>query len=103
MKLSGSILPPDRVLLFLIVSIQDTKIQVTAGLIIGPITMISVEDTVYDQVRKSEEQRGYPPRMFLEFVSPEERVEYKARIGKGALGSNGGRCHRTRIWRIGLA
>jgi hypothetical protein len=101
-KLSKTVFPPDGVLLLLIASVQDTKIQITAVVVPSPVIAISIEDAVDDQVRKRKEQRRYPGRMFLEFVSLEKSIKHKARIGEGRLGRKVGGWHRTRIRRTRL-
>lgn len=96
-KLSGSVFPPDRLLLLLIVAIQNTKIKVTARIVLCPVVVISIENTVDDQVSKCEKQRRYSARVLLKIVSLQKRIEHEARIWKGKLGCDIGSWDRTCI------
>ena len=85
-QLTRPILPPQLIRRCLRVPIKHTEVKVAAGVVLGPIGMVGVEDTMNDQIREREEQTRDTTRVFLKLLPQKKGVEHEPRVRQRGLG-----------------
>ena len=83
---ASAILSPQEVYRRLRVSVEYAEIKVAARVILRPIDVIRVENTVDHQICESKEQARDAARVLLELFPEQERVKHESRVGKRIFG-----------------
>lgn len=99
----------DKVLFFLNVAIQNGQVKIGRGLVLGVVSVVSLEDIVNNQRSPVEEKTGNLVRVRRKLLTSEESVENQTGIGKASRldgqGLNGARVCRvggSEPWKSGV-
>lgn len=96
---TSSVVYSDFVLHLLTRPIQNTEIQITTGVVLRRVLVISIENTVDNQVCHCEEETRYSARVRDKLISLEKSVKEKTSIWEWGTRNRRQARHWASVWR----